>query len=78
MTSINVRTQGRRTPRLRTLLLGAVAIAAIGGVAAETTLLGATTSNAAQIAAEPALPRSPPGPLPTSWHGSARPSCPSR
>ena len=54
MTRIHIRTQGPTSSRLRALLLGAVAFAAVGGVAAETTLLGTTASHAAQIAAEPA------------------------
>ncbi len=52
MMRINPPAQGLTTHRLRPLLLGAVAIVAIGGVATETTLLGTTASHAAQIAAE--------------------------
>ena len=44
-----------RTPsRYRAILLSAVAVIAIGGFATEATLLGATPSHAAQIAAQPA------------------------
>ena len=61
MISTNVRTQGPRTSRLRAVLLGAVAVVAVGSVATEATLLGTAPSHAAQIAAEPAPAEIAPG-----------------
>ena len=65
-----------KRPTIRTALLGAVAVTALGATVAAPSLLSAYPAQAAQITGQPA-PNAPP-PSRTSSTASARPSSPSR